>query len=743
MKMSVDQALRKARSLSHEEAGVLYREVLSRFPGNKRVLAALEALSVPVSENPPSAELDGVVALYAQGRFAQAQALIAGVLCRYRSSEVLHNLAGAVDAALGQLDTAIGHYDKAIALAPDYFEAHNNRGNALRDGKRLDEAVASFEAAIRLNPDYTKAHVNLGIALGRLQRFDEALASFDKAIRIDPGLAEAHNSKGNVLLAMNRAADALPLFDKAIALRAGFGGALVNRGNALLMLKRWEDAVASYDAAIAHSPGDATAFSNRGAALRKLKRLDEALASYRSAHRIRPDAAKELAEVRNLEAHLCIWSDADGSFDLPATDIGGKAIPPFYMLRFADDPQRQLECAEAWSAEQFGFIHSAAIEPRQAGGRIRIGYFSADFHNHATMYLMARLFELHDKSRFEIHAFSYGPDVQDEMRARLLDAVDAFHQVGHLTDEAIALQTREASIDIAIDLKGHTQDSRSGIFAYRAAPVQVGYLGYPGTMGADFIDYVIADAIVAPPESHGFYREKVACLPGCYQVNDDRRAISERAFTRSELGLPEKGFVFCCFNNNYKITPAEFDIWMRLLSKVEGSVLWLFKDNDWATDNLRNEAMKRGVDPHRIVFAERMPLADHLARHRCADLFLDTFNVNAHTTASDALWAGLPVVTKLGASFVARVAGSLLHAVGLPDLIAETPQAYEALALGLATDPARLAAVKSRLESNRLASPLFDTERYARDIELLYERLYAEHGFWPVSPFLRAGCRAV
>ncbi|MEJ2411023.1 MAG: tetratricopeptide repeat protein [Novosphingobium sp.] len=661
------------------------------------------------------------VALYGQGQFAQALETIANLLERYPDSEVLHNTAGAVNAGLGRLDTAVAHYDKAIALAPDYFEALNNRGIALQNQGCVPEALASFDRAIGLNPGYTKAHVNRGLALGKLKRLDEALACFDLAIRLEPALAEAYSNKGNVLLTMNRPCDALAHFDKAIALKGNLASAHVNRGNALIALKRWDEAVVSYDRSIALAPGDAMAFRNRGIALHKLKRPDEALASYRRAHQIAPDSARDLAEVRYLEAHLCIWNDGNGFADVPAD----MAVPPFYMLRFEDNPQKQMECARAWCAEQYGAIVPAEVKPHASGGKIRIGYFSADFHNHATMYLMARLFELHDKSRFEIHAFSYGPDVQDEMRLRLINAVDAFHQVERLDDEAAARLAREAEIDIAIDLKGHTENARPGIFAYRAAPVQAQYLGYPGTMGAEFIDYIIADPVTIPPHCERFYTEQVVRLPHSYQVNDDRRAISDRIFTRAELGLPEDGFVFCCFNNNYKITPSEFDIWMRLLSQIEGSVLWLFRDNAPAAENLRGEAAKRGVAPERLVFADRMPQADHLARQRCADLFLDTFAFNAHTTASDALWSGLPLVTRLGQSFAARVAGSLLHAVDLPELTTETPEAYEALALKLAADPAALAAVKAKLAINLSTSPLFDTAQFTRDIETVYERLHA------------------
>ncbi len=446
--------------------------------------------------------------------------------------------------------------------------------------------------------------------------------------------------------------------------------------------------------------------------LKFLKRPDEACQSFEKALELKPGYAMALAETLYMKAHLCDWSGIARGEELAQLALAGQVVPPFYMLPIDDDPARQLVYARNWAKERYGEGRAATFRPRKPGAKIKLGYFSADFHNHATMCLMIRMLELHDKGRFEIHAFSYGPESDDPMRRRVLAAVDGFHEVAKLADQQIAELSRATGIDIAIDLKGFTETSRSGIFAHRPAAIAVNYLGFPSTMGADFIDHVIGDRIIIPEADQHFFAEKVAYLPNSYQVNDGARTVSDRIFTRAGLGLPEQGFVFASFNNNYKITPAEFDIWMRLLAKVEGSVLWLLQDNEWAAANLRREAEARGIDPARLVFAERAPNAEHLARQRCADLFLDTFKVNAHTTAADALWAGLPVVTKLGRSFVARVAGSLLDAVGLPELVTETPQAYEALALTLATNPAKLKAIGDKLAANRLTAPLFDTERY-------------------------------
>lgn len=724
---AIDQTIRKARLLSGKgeraEAERLYREVLGKFPGNKRVLAELQALGAPEATNPPQPEINAIVALYRQGRLAEALAHAEELLGRYPNGEVLCNIAGALNAGLGRLDRAIACYDRAVALAPDYFEALNNRGNALKDSKRLPEALASYDAALRFNPGYADAHINRGITLALLKRLDDALASYDLAVANNPDRAEAHNNRGNALKDLNRLQEALASYEAAIRLRPNYANAYVNRGNVLKKLRRLEDAVASYDKAIALAPKLVEAFTNRGSVLRDLKRLDEALASQEQALRLKPGHIPALAEALNLRAHMCLWSGNEHGSTLAALAATGEAISPFYLLN-ADDPQAQLQCAATWSRDRYPSEQPFAFPAPMRQSKIRIGYFSADFHNHATMYLMARLFELHDRERFEIHAFSYGPSAQDAMRQRLVDAVDGFHEVGHLSDQAIAACARDQAIDIAIDLKGHTEDTRMGLFAYRAAPIQLGYLGYPGTTGADFIDIIVADAVTIPETHRNFYSEKVAYLPGCYQVNDDRRAISDTAFRRADLGLPEQGFVFCSFNNNYKISPAEFDIWMRILDRVEGSVLWLLQGNRWAVANLRAEAKARGIDPDRLVFADRMPLADHLARHRCADLFLDSFAINAHTTASDALWAGLPVLTKSGDSFAARVAGSLLHAIDLPELVTDSTEAYERLALDLATNPTQLAAIKQKLAANRLTTPLFDTHGTTRALEELYARLY-------------------
>ena len=400
----------------------------------------------------------------------------------------------------------------------------------------------------------------------------------------------------------------------------------------------------------------------------------------------------------------------------------------FALIGIDDDPARTLArartmVARKWPGASDYLVPAAPASPR----RLRIGYFSADFSEHAVMYLMAGLLREHDRSRFELIGYSFGKSRTDPMREHVIACCDAFHDILDLSDDEAVALARSHDLDIAVDCTGYTRNARTALFARRVAPLQVNYLGYPGTMGAPFFDYIVGDPVVIPPEWREFYSERLIRLPGSYQPNDNQRQVIAPAGGRAAHGLPEDGFVFCCFNAAKKITPAEFGIWMRLLEQVPGSVLWLFAANRWIDSRLRAEAAKRGVDPARLVFAPFLPHHQHLGRQQLADLFLDTFVYNAHTTASDALWAGLPLVTMAGKTFQARVAASLLTAAGLPELITDTPEAYAALALELARSPARLAELRARLAANRLTCPLFDTAGYTRALEGAYEAIAARH----------------
>ena len=558
----------------------------------------------------------------------------------------------------------------------------------------------------------------------------QAQLLYEEILKTQPRHFDALHLLGVIAVQMNKHLLAVELITKAIEVNPNHPSAYSNRGMALKGLNRLDEAVASYDRAIALRPDYADAYFNRGNTLQGLKRLDDALASYEKAIMLRPDCDFQSGTLLLTRMKLCEWRGlADNLRNLEA-DIRSfkKTSPPFETLALLDSPELHKQAAEMYAEtlypqrEQLG-----KIEKRARRDRIHVGYFSADFHNHAVSYLMAELFEIHDPARFELFGFSFGPDTQDEMRKRVSAAFDTFIDVRDKSDREVAEQARELGIDIAINLSGFTCDSRPGIFAQRCAPIQVSYLGYPGTMGAEYMDYIIADKTVIPSERESDYTEKVVYLPHSFLVNDSTRKISERVFTRQEFGLPDSGFVYCCFNNSYKILPSTFDGWMRILKAVKGSVLWLREDNPTAARNLRQEAEARGVEPGRLLFAHSIPMDEHLARQRVADLFLDTLPYNAHTTASDALWAGLPLLTCMGRSFAGRVAASLLTAIDLPELITRTEGEYEALAIALALDPVRVAEIKRKLEMNRRTSPLFNTKLFTRDLESAYEAMYERY----------------
>jgi protein O-GlcNAc transferase len=728
MTMSIGQEREKAAYLlergEYFQAARLYFAMLDRDPGDVIAATALRSAYAPPFDGRFGDDVRLMQQEYGKGDFVRARER-AEILTLLRPDlDALHNFAGAAAAAAGNPEAAVASYDRAIVLRGDSAEAWSNRGAALRDLGRLAEALASSDMAIGFRPDHADAHLNRGLILHDLGRLDEAVAAYDAAIMLRPGLDKAHYNRGNALRDLKRLDAAAESYLLAIGAKPDQVDAWSNLGNVLQALGRLEEALASHDQAIVIASEHAPGHFNRGSVLQEQRRFDEAAAAYEAALGCDPELADAAGRLFFMRANMCLWPVATGPIALAALGIETAAVAPFSLLALEDDPRRDLLRAEAWARRNHG-VTIVAVPAPATGPRIRIGYYSADFHDHATMLLMARLFELHDRDRFEIHAFSYGPDRDDGLRRRLLAAVEHFHDVRAMGDQEVAALSRDLSIDIAVDLKGYTQDSRPGILAHRAAPLQVNYLGYPGSMGAGFIDYLVADAVLVPEASRRHYREKIVALPGCYQVNDDGRPIAADAPDRGTLGLPATGFVFCCFNNNYKIGPAEFDIWMRCLARVEGSVLWLLRDNIWAEANLRCEAAARGIAPDRLVFAERMPPGDHLARQRRADLFLDTFHCNAHTTASDALWAGLPVVTRLGAGFAARVAGSLLHALDLPELVTDSSAAYEALIVELATDAARLAAIRARLAANRSTKPLFDSARFTRALERGYAMIHA------------------
>jgi predicted O-linked N-acetylglucosamine transferase (SPINDLY family) len=703
----LQQALAAHRRGAIAEAAPLYRRVLEIAPTNNVACTNLAAIATQA------------------GDFAEAEAMFRrAVELKPDAAEAHYNL-GFILQERGKLDAAIEVYRRALALRPDMPQAYTNIGVALQHQGKLDEAVAAFRQAIAGNPNHADAYFNLGAVLRLQNHVDEAAAAYRRVVELDPSHAAARNNLALILSEAGELRAAEAMQRQAVGLWPDYAEGHNNLGALLLDQGRPQEALDSLGAALKLKPDYPEAYLNMGNALRELGSLGEAIDAYGRAIALRPTYAEALAQLVYHRARACDWTDATTAEAalLSAVRQNAARIPPFMLIATAATAADHLICARKW-VEHFAvpaqqvFAHRAA--PR--AGRLRIGYVSSDFYDHATAYLIAELIERHDRDRFEIHGYSYGPDPGGAMRARLVSAFDRFTDIDALAHRDAAARIRADDIDILVDLKGHTHRARPKILAFRPAPVQVNYLGFPGTMGAPFIDYIVADDFIVPRDRQTLYAEKLAYLPDCYQPNDTRREIAA-APSRAECGLPAQGFVFCAFNNSFKITPAFFAIWMRLLHQVPGSVLWLLESNALVRRNLGAAAVAAGLDPGRLVFAPILPHGQHLARHRHADLFLDTLPCNAHTTASDALWAGLPVLTCVGETFAGRVAGSIVRAAGLSELVASSPRDYEALALALAREPARLADIRSRLGAGRASLPLFDIAKRTHDLEALYARM--------------------
>jgi len=635
---------------------------------------------------------------------------------------------GAVLDRLGRREEALVSYDRAIAVDSLDFLTHYNRGTVLKDLKRLEEALESYDKAIEVKPDFVDALINRGNVLEELRRHEAALSSFERAIELKPIHGEAFHGRAVALQSLKRFDLALADYDKAIALKPDFAPFYVARGNLLLHWQRYDAAVASYLKAIELKPTELDGHVGLGQSFMRLKQLDRAINSFDQAVMLDAGRSFLLGMRSAAKMQACDWDHWTAELDMIRAGMEKKraVCNPMTLAALLDSPQLSRAAAESWIREEAppdDVLGVIASRPRSA--KIRIGYFSSDFRMHPVALLAAGLLERHDRTRFDITAFDFGPPAGDVMQARLRKAFDRFIDVSQRSDLEVAALAREMQIDIAVDLNGITEQCRSKVFAVRAAPIQINYLGYPGTMGARYMDYLIADTTVVPPALQAHYAEKIIYLPDSFLPFDSSYAIAEKTFTREELGLPADGLVFCCFNNTNKITPTVFDSWMRILVRIDRSVMWLSPTNATAAANLKKEASRRGVDPGRLKFATRLAaLPEHVARLRTADLFLDTFPYNAHATALDALWAGLPVLTCEGQGFASRVASSLLRTVGLPHLITGSIAQYEDTATALAADAARLMQLRATLAQARWTTALFDTARYARNLESAYEQIH-------------------
>lgn len=643
-------------------------------------------------------------------------------------AEAYYNL-GNAQTEKGDIDSAIDNFQQALKVNPTSFKVCCDLGDRLFQKKHYAEAIENYKKALTIKPDFARAHYGLGRVKKETQDFDGALESYMQAIKINPSSAECHISIGNVLRDKGNLEQALEHYSQAHHLNRDSSEASINTGSLLCSMGEFESAKNKYMRALKIEPNHPEAHRGLGSVNMKMHDFKSAVHNYQNALDIDPHHEQTHAIKIYIEAHLCNWINFETQqHSAPNLGTRDQAVTPFTMLFVEDAPSRHRLRAEAYTKKNFQ-PNSISLAPRPLfkSAKLRIAYFSADFRIHPLMHLIARMLELHDKNKFEVYAYSFGFNKKDKMRQRVIDTVDKFTDIDTVSDLDAVKLARHDKIDIAIDLTGYTENCRPNIFAHRVAPIQINYLGYPGTMGAEFIDYIVTDKVLVPDEYKHHLSEKVIEMPNSYMVTDNTREISNQIMNRSQQGIPKYAFVFCCFNNAYKISPREFDIWMRLLHKVDGSVLWLRNTNKWSSENLCNEAKKRGIKPSRLLFADPIKLEDHLARHQLANLFLDTFNFCAHSTAIDALWAGLPVITKIGHSFSARVSSSLLTAIDMPELITNSEDEYEQLALELAKNPDRLADIKQRLQRNRLSTPLFNTHQFTKDLERGYQKAHENY----------------
>lgn len=725
-----------------DEAEQHYRAVLGLEPGHVATLHRLALLLAQSARFAEAAEVyEKLLAAAPQdaeahanfgqvllllGRYEEALAqLRASVDLKPESAET-HTILGNALAKLNCPEEALASYAKSLSLNPKLPEPHNNRGNVLLSLGRLDEAVVEFKRALALKSDFVTARSNLASALVRLEQPQEAITEFERVLAQRPDLASAHFNLGNALAELERHEEAVLHFSKAITLQPQFASAYNNVGNSLDQLGRSGEALAAYEKALAVDPGLALAYFGRGGIMRRVGRFEESLADYEKAAALAPDLV-EAANLRfNLAALLCDWRGrVAGIGDLRRHCLEGRSVSPFELLWVLDEPDINLLAAKSKAGSS---KHARCEQGHPAHNRLRIAYVSADYCEHPVAHHAVELFEHHDKSRFETYGISLKTDASSPIRERLRRAFDHFEETGSRTNSEIAQMLAELEIDIAVDLNGHTSFNRLKAFAFRPAPVSVTYLGYPGSTGADYIDYILADPYVVPPDSEPFYSEKTVRLPDCFMPRDTTGGATILPLSRAEAGLPETGFVFSAFNQSGKLNPAMFDIWMRLLRGIDGSVLWLNVENPTARKNLRDEASARGVSSDRLVFAERVPSRNvYFARLACADLFLDTHPYGAHATASDFLWAGVPVVTAPGRSFASRVAGSMLKVLNLNELIADGFGQYEQKAMELARSPEKLAAIRMKLAEARKDSALFDMRRLCRNLESAYRTMWELH----------------
>ena len=708
----------------HNNLGNIFRE-LERF--DEAVLSYEKAISI---------DTGFVEGYYNLGITLQELKQLDNALVNYKKAikikpnypEAFNNL-GTLYKELKDFDSSIQSYQKAIDIKPNYAEAFNNLGILYKELGQLDKAVQNHKIAININSKYDEAHNNLGILFMELGQLESAIESYKSAIKANKNFIEAINNLGLVFMNLGQIEEAIKYYQRALKVNPSFALTYNNLGVAYKNLHIHDAASKCFQKAIALEPNYSDAFCNYGHLLTEMDNLQDALANYEHAFAIKPDADYLLGTIIHTKMHLCIWSDYSNNLNELQAQIndGQKRIDAFSFMALIDDPEIQGKVSKIYFKDRnprSNLLPQIKNHPKH--NKIKIGYFSADFREHPVSYLTAELYETHDRNQFEVHAFSYGPDTNDEMNLRIKAGVDHFHDVREMSHKEIATLSRSLEIDIAVDLSGATHSSKTEVFAMLAAPIQTSYIGWLGTMGADYYDYLIAAEGMIPKRNQKYFTEKIVYLPS-YQVNDSKEPLPEAIFSRKDLGLPKDSFVFCCFNNTFKITPIVFDSWARILKGVENSVMMIYVSNKLAQKNLIKEIKLRGISPERLVFGEQIQRNEYLDRYRLADLFLDTFPYNAGTTASDALKMGLPLLTIKGDSFNSREAANIVNAVNLPEMVTSSQEEYELLAIELANNPKKYSIIKEKLVDNLSTAPLYNTNLFARNIESAFKTMFERY----------------
>ena len=746
MSSSLNKNLRQAERYlkinEFDKAEAVYKEILIQFPKNSKVKNALNTIK-SLNKNKSAGEykkekIQILYKHYNQQKFTLVLEEANELLKLYPKEIDIYNVQGAASAAMKNFRKAIDYYIEITKIKPNSANAFFNIA-VMYDSLNLPEnAIKNYNEAIRNQPEYADAYNNKGSALIKLDKVDEALEAYNKVVELKPDHAYAYNNMGNIYMRKKMLKKAIDLFQKAILFNAEYADAFNNLGKAYLSIGNITKAQISFEKALKINPYHINALIKTATYHENHKQYTKAISIFKKVLSLQPSNENIIAKLNLLQSILCEIDEVK-EYKEKIKDIGTKThyISPLAIMAFDDAPDRQKLRAELYinTFYQEKLVKLKLkdnetlndLKPKGNAKKIRLGYVSSDFNMHAVSFLISGLIETHNRKCFEVIGYSLNSKKKDDMNKRMKKAFDKYIECDGLNDEEVAIRIKKEQIDILVDLNGHTLGSRTGIFAYKPAKIQINFLGFPGTMGANYMDYIIADHTVIPKKLKTYYNEKVIRLPYTYMPNDNKRTIANKTITRKDMGLPDEGIIFCCFNNSYKISSNEFDIWMRVLSKVEKSVIWLKIDNAVARNNLHNAAKKRGVDPSRIIFAEYLSMEEHLARYSLADIFLDTFNYNAHTTACDALWAGTPIITKLGKSFASRVAGSLLTAINLSELITNSEAEYENLILRLATSPLEIEKIKKRLHENRYSEPLFDTKKYTKHLEEAFLEALTRH----------------